>query len=224
MLSEDLRGNGGNRTPDRAAAMPGQKGLLFVLSAPSGAGKTSICGEIIAAVPGLQRSISYTTRAMRDGERAGVDYHFVSSGEFARMVAAGEFIEWAEVHGNCYGTARAAIEQACAAGEDVLLDIDVQGAAQLRERGLDGVFVFILPPDMSELRRRLIGRNTDSDAVIAARLHNAGSEIAQAIHFDYLVINDHLSRAVRTVQGIMLAEKARCKRVIAALPAEFGLK
>jgi guanylate kinase len=200
------------------------KGILFVMSAPSGAGKTSICKEVMTSFPNLRQSISYTTRSIRAGEKDGVDYHFVSREEFDRMVSSGEFAEWAEVHGNCYGTAKATLLQASHEGIDVLLDIDYQGAAQLRNSGLDAVYIFILPPDMDELQKRLTGRNTDSDEVIARRMQNAAGEIAQAVHFDYLVINDLLERAVATVRSIMCAEAARTHRVLEVLPEEFGLK
>ena len=195
-----------------------------MISAPSGAGKTSICREILALLPGLRQSVSYTTRAMRPGERDGVDYHFVSLESFQKMVDDGAFVEWAEVHGNCYGTARTFLEQASTEGADVLLDIDFQGAEQLRSSGLSGVFIFILPPDMDELRKRLACRNTDDEEVIARRLANAVGEIAEALNFDYLVINDVLEQAVEKVWAIMIAETARTDRMIDALPEEFGLK
>ena len=200
------------------------KGLLFVMSAPSGAGKTSISRELLVHRPDLRQSVSYTTRSMRPGERDGVDYFFVSPEHFRQMVASGDFAEWAEVHGNCYGTARATLRQASDAGHDILLDIDVQGAEQLRAGGVDGVFIFILPPDMAALRQRLAARNTDSAEVIERRMHNAVGEIRAATKFDYLVVNDELPRAVATVQAIMVAEKVRKSRVIDALPTEFGLK
>jgi len=205
---------------------PGEqkRGLLFVISAPSGAGKTSICREILALLPGLSPSVSYTTRTMRLGERDGVDYHFVPLGVFQQMVADGAFVEWAQVHGHCYGTARASLEQARAEGADVLLEIDYQGAAQLRSSGLDAVFIFILPPGMDELRRRLDYRNTDDEEVIARRLANAVSEISAAVNFDYLVVNDVLEQAVEKVWAIMTAETMRTDRVIDTLPEEFGLK
>jgi guanylate kinase len=200
------------------------KGILFVLSAPSGAGKTSISRELLARQPGLRQSVSFTTRPMRSGEQEGVDYHFVTSTQFEQMVAEGAFAEWAEVHGNRYGTARATLQRAAEEGRDVLLDIDVQGAAQLRASGLAGVFIFILPPSMAELRQRLAGRNTDSAEIIERRMQNAVNEIREAVHFDYIVVNDDLARAVATVEAIMIAEKARKARVLADLPAEFGLK
>lgn len=201
-----------------------KKGLLFVISAPSGAGKTSISRQLMALQPALRQSISYTTRAMRDGEVDGVDYHFVTCERFDAMVAAGAFVEWAEVHGNRYGTARATLQQARTEGIDILLDIDVQGAAQLRSSGVGGVHIFILPPGMEELRKRLAGRKTDSDDVIERRMQNAATEIREAVHFDYLVTNDDLARAVATVQAIMRAEHARVAHALPGIPAEFGLK
>lgn len=201
-----------------------RQGILYVISAPSGAGKTSICREIRRRCPELHQSISYTTRPMRNGEQEGVDYHFVTAEAFQGMVGEGAFAEWAEVHGNCYGTARAALEKAAAAGADILLDIDIQGAAQLRKSGLDGVFLFILPPDMNELHKRLDRRNTDDDQVIARRMSNAAGEIAEAMQFDYLVVNEVLERAVETVRAIMIAETARTRRMVEVLPDEFGLK
>ncbi len=201
-----------------------RKGLLFIMSAPSGAGKTSICKELLKGSKDLCQSISYTTRDMRSDERDGVDYHFVSCETFDQMVVAGEFAEWAKVHDNCYGTARRTLELACEKCTDVLLDIDFQGAAQLRDSGLDGVFIFVLPPDMAELRRRLIGRDSDNAVVIERRLQNASGEINQAANFDYLVVNDDLRRAVETVKSIMCAETARTQRMLTTLPEEFGLK
>ena len=211
-------------SPQSPEAASKRRGILFVISAPSGAGKTSICREILNKLPNLRQSISYTTRARRSVERDGVDYHFVTMKVFREMVTEGAFLEWAEVHGNCYGTARNSLEQATAAGADILLDIDFQGAEQLRNSGLDGVFIFILPPDMNELRKRLDTRNTDDDQVIERRMKNAADEIAEAVKFDYLVVNDVLGKAVETILSIMTAETARTKRVIDTLPEEFGLK
>ncbi len=175
-------------------------------------------------LPDLSPSVSYTTRAMRPGERDGVDYHFVSLAVFQQMVADGAFVEWAQVHGNCYGTARAYLEKASAEGADVLLEIDYQGASQLRRSGLKAVFIFILPPGMDELRRRLDCRKTDDKEVIACRMANAVTEISAAVNFDYLVVNDILEQAVDKVWAIMIAETARTERMIDTLPEEFGLK
>lgn len=201
-----------------------RKGILYVISAPSGAGKTSICRAILTLFPNLRQSISYTTRAMRAGEQEGRDYHFVTKDVFDGMVAEGEFAEWAEVHGNCYGTARKTLHQASEEGADVLLDIDFQGAEQLRNSGLDGVFIFILPPNMKELLSRLESRNTDNEEIIARRMKNAAGEIAESVKFDYIVVNDVLEQAVEKVRAIMLAETLRKDRVLTTLPEEFGLK
>ena len=201
-----------------------RKGILYVISAPSGAGKTSICRAILSLFPNLRKSVSYTTREVRPGEQNGRDYHFVSYEVFVKMVADGAFAEWAEVHGNCYGTARATLAQAREEGADILLDIDFQGAEQLRNSGLNGVFIFILPPDMRELRKRLELRNTDDEKIITRRMVNAVGEIAEAIKFDYLVVNDVLDLAVEKVRAIMIAETARMDRIINTLPEEFGLK
>ena len=211
-------------SPQSPASASTRTGILFVISAPSGAGKTSICRKILQTLPGLHQSISYTTRPIRDGERDGVDYHFVSTDTFQQMVSDGAFAEWAEVHGNCYGTARASLEKAAAKGADILLDIDFQGAEQLRYSGLDGVFIFILPPGIDELRRRLDTRNTDDERVIERRMKNAAGEIAEAVKFDYLVVNDVLESAADTIMAIMQAENARTRRMVETLPEEFGLK
>jgi guanylate kinase len=192
---------------------PGREGILFVISAPSGAGKTSLCKQIVDIFPGLRHSVSYTTRPPRPGERDGVDYHFVSHATFAAMVAAGAFAEWAEVHGNRYGTALETLEQLCAAGHDVLLDIDCQGAAQLKQSWQQGVFIFILPPSFAELRRRLEGRNTDRADVIARRIANARAEIPEAAWYDYIVINDEFAQALDALRAIIVAESCRTERI-----------
>ncbi len=201
-----------------------RKGILFVISAPSGAGKTSICRAVLSLFPMLRQSVSFTTRSIRHGEREGKDYNFVSRERFDKMVADDAFAEWAEVHGNCYGTALATLDQASEEGADVLLEIDCQGADQLRKSSLNGVFIFIMPPDMRELRRRLESRNTDDDKVIARRMVSAAGEIAESTNFDYLVVNDVLDQAVEKVRAIMIAEATRTERIINTLPEEFGLK
>ena len=201
-----------------------REGILYVMSAPSGAGKTTICKMIKSHEPELRQSISFTTRPMRSGEEEGVDYHFVTTETFDQMVAESAFDEWAGVHGNCYGTALATLEEARQAGADILLDIDFQGAEQLRANAIDGVFIFILPPSMNELRKRLKGRNTDSNDVIEQRMMNASEEIAHASQFDYLVVNDVFDKAVEEVRAIMLAESVRTSRLLGNLPDEFILK
>ena len=158
-----------------------REGILFVVSAPSGAGKTSLCRELIDNLPEIRQSVSFTTRKQREGERDGVDYHFVSVGAFERMIEAGQLAEWARVHDNLYGTALETLNQAAAEGVDLLLDIDCQGAAQLRKNYDRGVFIFILPPDYTELEKRLRDRGTDGEEVIRRRLENARQEIEQAV-------------------------------------------
>lgn len=187
-------------------------GVLFVISAPSGAGKTTLCKEIVDIIPGLRHSVSYTTRPMRKGEVDGVDYHFVDVQTFAGMVAADAFAEWAEVHGNRYGTALATLDTARQTGCDLLLDIDCQGAVQLKAKQVQGVNIFILPPSMTELKRRLCERQTDSDAVIERRLANARGEIAQAAWYDYWVFNDDFNLALEQLKSIISAETCRAAR------------
>lgn len=201
-----------------------REGILFVISAPSGAGKTSLCNEIIDFFPGLRHSVSYTTRPARRGEKDGLDYHFVAGQRFDEMVAGGEFAEWAEVHGNRYGTALETLENARGAGVDILLDIDCQGAAQLKKTLGKGVFIFILPPSFSELKQRLQGRNTDAPQVIERRIGNAHREIREAPWYDYVVINDDFAVALDQLKAIVVAERCRTERVLRALPEEFGLK
>lgn len=190
----------------------GREGVLLVVSAPSGAGKTSLCRELIDSFTDLRQSVSFTTRPMRAGEQDGVDYHFVSRTVFQQMVAHHQLAEWAQVHENMYGSARATVEQAAAEGVDLLLEIDCQGAAQLKKNCRQGVFVFILPPDLAELERRLRGRGTDSDTVIARRLKNAAQEIAQASWYDYLIVNDDFPTALRQLSAILIAERCRAER------------
>jgi guanylate kinase len=206
---------------EQRPAAPTRGGIIFVISAPSGAGKTSLCKELIDFSPPLGRSVSYTTRPARPGEVEGVDYHFVTMKRFRTMVAGGAFAEWAEVHGNCYGTALAALDAARKAGEDILLDIDCQGAEQLRTSLDHGVFIFILPPDLNELRRRLIGRNTDSDKVIEQRIANARGEIGHAPRYDYLVVNDDFSLAFSQLKAIIVAEGLRTRLALPTLQGRF---
>lgn len=198
-----------------------RSGNIFVISAPSGAGKTSLCKELVDFFPTLRHSVSYTTRPPRAGEVDGLDYHFVTMEQFRKMVDDGAFAEWAEVHGNCYGTALATLATAREAGEDILLDIDCQGAEQLR-RTLDaGTFVFILPPDFDELRRRLLHRNTDSDTVIEQRVVNARGEIGHAPRYDYLVVNDDFTQALEQLKAIIIAAGQRTPLVLPTLQDRF---
>ncbi|HEY6872622.1 MAG TPA: guanylate kinase [Geobacteraceae bacterium] len=200
-----------------------REGILYIISAPSGAGKTTLCKEVIDIFPDLRHSVSYTTRPARPGEVHGRDYFFVPEGEFERMVAAGEFAEWAEVHGNLYGTALKTLDDFRRDSIDVILDIDCQGACQLKERYTGGVFIFILPPSFDELRRRLDFRNSDTVEVIARRIENAAAEIREARWYDYIIVNDVFSRAVEELKSVLIAERCRSARVLAAVAEKFNI-
>ncbi len=199
-------------------------GALYIISAPSGAGKTTLCKEVIDIFPDLRHSVSYTTRGARPGEIHGRDYFFVSKEEFERMVVAGEFAEWAEVHGNLYGTALKTLQQYSREGIDVILDIDCQGARQLKTRHEGGVFIFILPPSYDELRRRLDFRDSDSSEVIDRRMECAASEIRECRWYDYIIVNDVFSRAVEELKSVILAERCRTTRVIEAVAEIFDIR
>jgi guanylate kinase len=200
-----------------------REGVLFVVSAPSGAGKTSLCRELIDRFDNLRQSISFTTRQVRKGETDGVDYNFVDQVVFQQMVTDQKLAEWAEVHGNKYGTSLETLTSAARQGLDLLLDIDFQGAAQLKQSYQHGVFIFILPPDLAELEKRLRGRGTDSDNVIKQRLRNAEQEISQAGWYDYLVVNDDFTNALNELSSIVTAERCRSLRNQAML-AELTIK
>ncbi len=189
-------------------------GQLFILSAPSGAGKTTILKKVMQKIVKLEFSVSHTTREPRKGEKNGVDYHFVPVEEFKGMIDEGLFLEWAEVHGNFYGTSRPAVLEQLKKGIDIILDIDVQGAAIITEdASLDSVSIFVAPPSLAELERRLRGRGTDSEETIRIRLGNAGKEMAAAEKYDYLVINDELDEAAETLRAVLIAERSRSHRL-----------
>ena len=200
-----------------------REGVLFVISAPSGAGKTTLCKEIIDIFPDLRHSVSYTTRTPRSGEVHGRDYFFVGQDEFSRMVAAGEFAEWAEVHGNLYGTSLSTLKQCRSQGIDLILDIDCQGAQQLKGRFDGGVYIFILPPSIAELRRRLDGRSSDTEEVIERRINNAAGEIKESRWYDYIIVNDRFSVAVEQLKSVLIAEQCRSFRVIQGISATFDI-
>ncbi|PYN42621.1 MAG: guanylate kinase [Candidatus Rokuibacteriota bacterium] len=195
-----------------------RRGTLFVVSAPSGAGKTTLCREIRLRLPDLAYSVSVTTRPPRPGEIDGADFRFVGSPEFRAMLARGEFAEWATVHGNLYGTRARALEDALATGRDVLLDIDTQGAAQLRARYPDAVLIFILAPSVKELEQRLRERRSDMDADIERRLVRAREEIALWRQYDYLIVNRDVKEAMEQLESIILAERCRVARLGLTLP------
>ena len=190
-----------------------RRGLMLVLSSPSGAGKSTIARNILENVPGFELSVSVTTRSRRPSEIGGVHYHFISQRDFEMRRDGGELLEWAQVHGNFYGTPRGPVEQALAAGRDMLFDIDWQGAEQLRQKmPEDIVSIFVLPPTMKELLSRLKRRAEDPDDVIATRLANARSEIEQWRNYDYVIVNDDLNRAYDSVRSIILAERLKSGR------------
>ena len=188
------------------------RGSLFIVSAPSGAGKTTICKKIVGMVDNLATSVSFTTRKPRGGEVKGVDYAFVTETRFRQMIDKGEFVEWAEVHGNLYGTSKKRLEQLIAAGYDVILDIDTQGARQIRKSYGNGVFIFILPPSMTELRQRLEKRMSNTEEDMERRLRRAVGEIREYKMYDYVIVNDLLNSSLRKFEAVVLAERQRSTR------------
>ncbi len=210
-----------------ADAPPGRRGLLFIVSAPSGTGKTTLVERLVQIVPNLRMSRSYTSRAARTGEQHGVDYNFVSRERFEAMIGEAAFLEWADVFGNFYGTSAADTEAMLAAGEDVVLVIDVQGARQVRSRGIETVGIFVLPPSAGILEQRLRGRSQDSDEQIGTRLDKACDEVSEFEQYKYVVVNDEVDAAVDRLRSIVLAERARVKAIraeAAAILRTFGTK
>lgn len=187
-------------------------GSLFIVSAPSGAGKTSLVHALLNINPQIDLSVSYTTRNPRAGERDGKDYHFVSRDTFLEMAGRGEFLESAEVYGNLYGTSQTWISLENAKGNDVLLEIDWQGAAQVRKLFPECISIFILPPSIDALEQRLNGRGKDSEQVIAKRLAAAREDVAHVAEFDYVIINDNLNEALRELNAVVLSARLRCAK------------
>ncbi len=200
-----------------------REGLILILSAPSGAGKTSLCRELFKAFPDMKESVSYTTRAPRQGEVEGEAYHFVSRETFEQMVAEDAFAEWAEVHGNKYGTALRTLEEARKNGIDLVLDIDCQGARKLKEQFDGGVYVFIMPPSMEELRRRLESRSTDAQEVIERRIARAADEIRESRWYDYIIFNDNFEVACRELAAIVIAHQRKSFRMMEKVGKLFDI-
>src|SRR5262245_2133666 len=191
------------------------RGLLVIESAPSGAGKTTLVDRLVEQVPDLKMSRSYTSRPAREGEIDGVDYNFVSRERFIAMIAAGQFLECADVFGNLYGTSAVDTEGVLAAGCDLVLVIDVQGARKVRDRGIDATTVFVMPPSFDVLERRLRGRSRDSEAAIQRRLQVAREEVSAFTEYDFVVINDELSSAVDRLRSVIVARRAQLPRMYA---------
>jgi guanylate kinase len=204
-----------------------RQGLLFIVSAPSGAGKTTLVERLVEQTTQLRMSRSYTSRPARQGEIDGVDYNFISRARFEAMIAEGEFLEWADVFGNLYGTAAGDTAQLLAGGDDVVLVIDVQGARQVLARGVEATTVFVMPPSYAVLEQRLRGRSKDAEDAIQRRLQVARREVAAFASYDFVVINDELTAAVDRLRAIVLAERARLKRVrpaVEAIVATFAVQ
>ena len=189
-------------------------GTLYVLSAPSGGGKSTVLRSLLAHVEGLRYSVSVTSRAPRSGEREGVDFHYVSQEEFQDLIDHKAFYEWAKVHGNYYGTRKSVVEELLVAGKDVAMDLDVQGACQIKGMKPEAVTIFLLPPSFDILERRLRGRDTEDEGVIQLRMQNAAMEISQSHLFDYRVINDDLEKTIARIQHIIESERFRSLRQI----------
>ncbi len=199
-----------------------ENGNLFIISAPSGTGKTTILKKIIAEMANVAFSVSHTTRAPRPGEQEGVDYFFIDKDTFTDMRQQDLFLEWAEVHGNLYGTSSRAVADVTEQGLDLILDIDVQGARQVKKKlGAKGVFIFIAPPSLEELASRLAGRSTETEAVIATRLQNAKQEMKSITQYDYIIVNDTIAEAVEILKSVIIAERSRKRRDRSGAPLKL---
>lgn len=190
-----------------------EKGILFVLSGPSGVGKGTVRRALFEQDTNLQYSISMTTRQPREGEVDGVDYFFKTKEEFQQLIKEDKLLEWAEYVGNYYGTPREYVEQTLASGKDVFLEIEVQGAMQVRKNFSQGVFIFLIPPSLEELKNRILGRGTESEAIVHDRMATAKEEIEMMSAYDYVVVNDKIEHAVKRIQSIVIAEHTRRERV-----------
>jgi len=193
----------------RVVIKDGRRGRLFIISGPSGTGKTTLCSAVLERFPDMLYSVSFTTREPRNDERSGTDYHFIKKKEFKDKIKDGKWAEWAEVHGNYYGTDAELLDNGLDSGHDILLDIDVQGTIRLLERYPESATIFIMPPSLEELRRRLKCRNTDSDEIVTRRLENAREEMAKKDLYLHVIINDKLSDAI--LQLVAVIENYRSK-------------
>lgn len=212
MLSENETKTAELETESAPESEQYSRGVLFVVSSPSGGGKGTLINRVLKTVPGLSYSVSYTTRAPRKGEVDGADYFFVSTSQFEELVAADQFLEWARVHGNLYGTSRAQVLKEIGERRDIILEVDVQGAASVRKLLADAVSIFIVPPSFEVLNQRLVARNTDSALELELRLRNAPIELRNYVAFDYVIVNDDLDRASAQLASVIYAERARRKR------------
>jgi guanylate kinase len=209
----------------KASAAEAGRGMLIVVSSPSGGGKGTLIDRVLKTVPGVSYSVSYTTRAPRATEQDGREYFFVSTAAFEEMLGRREFLEWANVYGYLYGTSHSQVERERAAGQDIILEIDVQGAASIREKIADAVSIFILPPSFELLRHRLVARGTDSPADLERRLRGAPAEVEQHTNFQYVILNDDINRASQQLAAVIYAERARRERQEPRLKdtlADFG--
>jgi len=198
-------------------------GNLFVISAPSGAGKSTIIKALRERIKGLGYSISHTSRKPRDNENDGIDYHFIQKETFRRMIDAGAFVEWAKVYNDLYGTSFSSLEEQTANGVDVLLDLDTQGAKKIGKQFKNSVLIYVLPPSLEVLEKRLMTRRTDDETVIKSRMKKTSSEIKQCVWYDYIIVNDELEKAITEAQAIILSVRCRTDRQASMVKEMFDV-
>jgi len=198
-------------------------GKLFVISAPSGTGKSTILMAVRQRLPGLGYSISHTTRKPRGNERNGIDYHFVDDQTFTKMIDQGHLVEWAKVYDNFYGTSSSGLQDLTASGLDVLMDVDIQGGRNIKKRFPDSVLIFLLPPSLEELERRLRKRGTDDEPVIESRMESAVDDIKNCVWYDYIIVNDKLEPAIDEAQSIIVSERCLTARQLPGIRKLFDI-